>query len=66
MKSSHPSWVEKNARRGKDVVEISLKTIIASDCRIPSIGRAGYELRHKQEGELTTRVKSRLASCSHK
>jgi hypothetical protein len=44
MYSSHLSCVGKNARRGKDVVEILLNTIMASDWRIPSIGSAIRQL----------------------
>ena len=44
MYSSHPSCVGKNARRGREVVEILLNTIMASDCRIPSIGSAIRQL----------------------
>jgi hypothetical protein len=49
MCSSHLSCVGKNARRGKDVVEMLLNTIMASDWRIPSIGSAIHQLYPQQQ-----------------
>jgi hypothetical protein len=63
MYPSHPSCVGKNARRGREVVEIILNTIMASDWRIPSIGSAIHQLRPQQKrGRRTTRMESRLTS----